>query len=174
MILKELLDNYVNKEPRERKKGFFYASEVSAIIKGYLKPDQFYENRKIDQRGIANVISGQAFEAEFKRILEHNKVSFKHEPRYEVKFDDITITVKPDFEFEDKVIETKFPVSLATDEQYLERYAHQMELEHQATGKKVYLGIFEHPFRLTLVPYKPSEERFEEIKKVLKTFNQFI
>lgn len=174
MKLKELFNNYVNKEPRERNKGFFYASEVGSIINGYLLPSDFYKSKKIDKTGQANIMSGQAFEAEFKKILEHNEIPFKHEPRYEVKFDDITITVKPDFEFADKVIETKFPVKLATDEEYLERYQYQLQLEWEATHKKVYLGIFAHPFNLHLVEFLPDMARFNKIKKALKDFNDFI
>lgn len=175
MKKQELFYNYVNRKDRPpRQKGYFWASEVGSIIKGYLLPSDFFKNKKIDKAGQSNIISGQAFEAEFKRILEHNEIPFKHEPRYEIKFDDITITVKPDFEFADKVIETKFPVRLATDEEYLERYQYQLELEHRATNKKVYLGIFTHPFDLHLVEFSPDIARFNKIKEALKDFNDFI
>ncbi len=174
MKIKEIFKNYVQGENRKREKGKFYASEVGSIIKGYLNEEDFYEERKIDAKGVRNIMSGQAFEAEFKRALEHSNADFKHEPRYEVSFDDITITTKPDFEFDDVVIETKFPVSQGTPEEYLERYKHQLEIEYQATKKKVYLGIFSHPFKLDLYLYEPKKETFEEIKKVLKTFNKFL
>jgi hypothetical protein len=173
MTTKEMCEKYVNKH-RERKKGFFYASEVGSIINGYLKPDKFYEPKKITGIGIKNILSGMAFEAEWKRILEENKREFKHEPRYEVKFDDITITVKPDFEFKDKVVETKFPVRLGSQEEYLERYQYQLELEHRATNKPVYLGIFTHPFDISYYSFTPSDERFNKIKEALQTFNQYI
>jgi len=172
MKLDKLLDNYVNQEPRERKKGYFYASEVGAIIRGYLKPKDFFTRDKIDKRGIKNILSGQAFEAEFKRVLDFNKTEYTHEPRYEVKFDDIVITVKPDFELKDIVIETKFPASLGSPQDYLERYKHQMELEHRATKKPVYLGIFKHPFQLEFYPYKASDKTFNEIKVALQKFNK--
>jgi len=178
MKIDKLLDNYVNQEPRERKKGYFWASDVSSIIKGYLKPKDFFNAHKIDKKGIGNVLSGQAFEAEFKKVLDFNKVEYKHEPRYEVKFDDIVITTKPDFELPKFVIETKFPVSTTdyrgrelTPKDYLKRYRHQMELEHRATKKPVYLGIFKHPFQLEFYPYEASDKTFNEIKVALKKFN---
>ena len=170
MNKQELFYNYVNKEHRERKKGYFYASEVASIIKGYLKPKDFYKPRPIKECN--GVISGMAFEAEFKRMLESNNRKFTHEPRYEVKFDDIVITVKPDFEFEDYVIETKFPYRLGTADDYLERYKHQLELEHQATKKPVKLGIFKHPFDIDFYPYKPSKKTFKEVKVALQNFNK--
>jgi hypothetical protein len=174
MKTQDLLKNAVNREPRERKKGFFYASEVGSIIQGYLTPDKFYQHKKITGQGIGNILSGVAFEAQWVKVLEANKIEFQHEPRYEVKFDDITITVKPDFEFADKVVETKFPVKLGSPEEYLERYQYQLELEYRATNKPTYLGIFSHPFNIDHYLFTPSEERFNKIKKALISFNEFL
>lgn len=173
MNYKELVYNYTNKtkdEPRTREKGKFYASEVGSIIKGYLKPEDFYKIKTIDK--VEPLLSGMSFESTFKAILEYNNINFTHEPRYEIKFDDIIITVKPDFELEDKVIETKFPYKIGTPEEYLERYKHQLELEHQATKKEVILGVFSHPFNINFYHYEPNKKLFKEIKVALKKFNK--
>jgi hypothetical protein len=171
-MIDKLLSEYVNYNEKERQIGRYYSSEVGSIVKGYLKPEQFFTKRKIDKRGVGNIMSGQAFEAELKRALDFSKVKYTHEPKKELKIDDFVIVVKPDFEFEDKMLETKFPVSLGSPDKYLERYKHQLELQWQAFKKPLYLGIFSHPFTLKTYKYEPSDRTYKEIIKAVKKFHK--
>ncbi len=172
-MIDKLLSEYVNHSDKERKVGRYYSSEIGSIIKGYLKPEQFFTKKKIDKRGVGNIMSGQAFEAELKRVLEHSKVEYTHEPKKELKIGkEIVISVKPDFEFKDKILETKFPVSLDTPDKYLERYKHQMECQWQAFKKPIYLGVFTHPFSLRIYRYQESEDTYNEIIQAVKKFHK--
>ena len=168
---KKLIKEHFNKN-KERKKGFFHASEVGSIIQGYLLPCDFYKPRPIKGVSQHYILHGEAYEKQYKELLKD--MDYKHEPRYEVKFDDIIITVKPDFEFADKVIETKAPSTPKTTEKLLDTYQYQLELEHRATNKPVVLCVIETPFRPTYIPFVPSDERFNKIKEALKSFNGFI
>ncbi len=170
-MIDKILSEYVNHNDKERVVGRYYSSEIGQIIKGFLTPDMFFVKKKIDKRGVGNIMSGMAFEAELKRALDFGKVKYTHEPKKELKIDDIIISVKPDFEFEEKILETKFPVSLASPEEYLERYKHQMELQYRAFNKPVFLGVFEHPFSLKTYKYEQSDQTYEEIIKAIKEFH---
>jgi len=175
MKYKELSYNYTNKtkdEPRVREVGKYYASEVGSIMKGYLKPKDYFKPTLVKLWGVGPVLSGKAFEAEFDRMLSYNEIEFQHEPRYEVKIDDMVITVKPDFVFKDRAIETKFPVKKDTPDGYLERWKHQLELEYRATMLPVSLGVFDHPYRIDFYKYEESDELWEEIKVALINFNK--
>jgi hypothetical protein len=168
---KELFDSYVNSKNKEREIGHYYASEVGQIIKGYLKPKDFFTPKKINEFGIKNIMSGMAFEAEFKRALGDRK--FIHEPRKEIHITkDIFIVVKPDFLFDEFLLETKFPAKIGTPDEYLERYKYQMECEYRAFGKKVMLGIFSHPFDLKIYRYKESKKVWEEIQEAIIKFDK--
>ncbi len=171
-MIDKLLSEYVNHNDKERKVGRYYSSEIGSIIKGYLKPEQFFIKKKIDKRGVGNIMSGMAFEAELKRALDFSEVKYTHEPKKELKIDNLVIVVKPDFEFEDKILETKFPVSLGSPDDYLERYKHQMECQYQAFHKPVYLGIFTHPFGLKIYRYQESEDTYNEIIQAVKKFHK--
>ncbi len=170
-MIDKLLYDYVNAEPRERKKGRYYSSEISGIIKNYIKPQNFYKQKVVDKRGVHNVLSGSAFESQLKKILEFHGKEFEHEPKKELKVKDFVIVVKPDFVFADKIIETKLPIRLGTPEDYLERYKHQMETQWQAFKKPVFLGIFKFPFDLQVVEYKPSPKTWKEIQEKLAKFH---
>ncbi len=170
-MIDKLLYDYVNAEKRERKKGRFYASEVSSIIKGYLKPKNFYKYRPVEEKGVHNVLSGIAFEAQLKKIFEFHKIEFEHEPKKELKIKDFVIVVKPDFVFADKIIETKLPIKLGEPEEYLERYAMQMECEYRAFKKPVFLGIFTFPFDLQIVEYKSCDKTWKIIKEKVGEFH---
>ena len=172
MKIREILSKYVNDKDREREIGHYYASEVGQIIKGYLKPKDFFKHREIDECGVKNICSGQAFEAELKRAFEKTKTKYQHEPRKEIHLKDFFIVVKPDFILGDKIIECKFPVRTATPEEYLERYKYQLELEYRAFKKKVYLGIFSHPFDIKTYKYQESEKTWEEIVEALTNFHK--
>jgi hypothetical protein len=170
-MIDKILSEYVNHNGKERKVGRYYSSEIGQIVKGYFKPEQFFIKKKIDKKGVGNILSGMSFEAELKRALDFSKVKYTHEPKKELQIDDFVIVVKPDFEFEDKILETKFPVSLGNPADYLERYKHQLELQHRVFKKDLYLGIFSHPFTLKTYKYQPSDDTYEEIIKAVKKFH---
>jgi len=172
MKIKELLDRYVNKENHERQLGRYWASDIHAIKKGYLKPSNFFKKKKIGERGVRMILVGEAMESQLQKIFEFNKVKSEYQNKYEIKIkDDIVLVVKPDFEFDNLVIETKFPFSPVIDE-IPERYLYQLEAEYRATNKDVYLGVLEIPFRLRLIKYKPMGFRWEETKNILIKFDE--
>lgn len=173
MKIKELLNNYINHEnpDHQRKAGRFWASDIWAIRKGYLTPRNFFKQKIVDELGIRRIIVGEAMEKKLQEILEFNKIKVECQKKYEVKINkDIVLVVKPDFEFSDFVIETKFPFSLISE--IPDKWKDQLEAEHRATSKKVYLGILSSPFNLKLPKYTPSSKRWEEIKQLLIEFNK--
>ncbi len=172
-MINKILYNYINQaKEKEREIGRYWSSEISSIMKGYSKPEDFFKTNPISGAGLKAVLSGMAFEAELKRALDHSKVEYTHEPKKELLIDDIVISVKPDFEFKDKILETKFPVSLGSPADYLERYKHQMECQYRAFNKDVYMGVFSHPFSLKIYKYEPSDRTYEEIIKAVKKFHK--
>jgi hypothetical protein len=171
MKLNNLLLKYVN-QPKERTYGRYYASELYSIIKGYFKPEDFWKIREIDLEGAKNILRGEAYETKFREILEFNKVAFKYgdEIKYEIKINkDIVLVVKPDFEFENFVLETKYPVKHL--EEIPEKWQYQCEAEFRATNKQVIVGIFYNIFDIKFLPYKPSEATWKKIKQSLIDFH---
>jgi hypothetical protein len=172
MKLKTIFSEYVNHNDRERQVGRYYASEVGQVVKGYAKPKDFFTKRKIDRQGVKNIMSGQAFETELKNALDHANRPYEYEPKKEIKIDDFAIVVKPDFVLPEILIETKFPVKLGSPSDYLERYKYQLECEYRAFEKKTYLGIFIHPFDLSLYEYHPSDKLWSEIQDEMRYFHK--
>lgn len=170
MTKDELFLAFVNREQgHERIIGRYWASEISSIRKGYLKPQDFFKKKEIDLQGAKNILSGIAFERQFKEILWETGKEFQ-EPTKELKIGkDIIIVVKPDFLFKDKVLETKFPVSLTKE--IPEKWKDQLECEYRAFKKPTYLGIFSHSFDIGYFRYEPSKERWESIQEIIKDFH---
>ena len=140
-----LLDCVNQSHPRQI--GRYYASEIYQIIKGYLQPKNFFTSKPIDLTGAKNILRGEAYETQFKEVLEANKIKFRYgdEIKREIQLtEEVVLVVKPDFEFEDFVIETKYPTTSITT--IPEKWEYQLEAEYRATNKKVYLGIFSDPF----------------------------
>jgi len=173
MKTNNLLLNFVNKDSHPRERGRYWATDIFPIIKGYLKPKDFFTHKEIDLQGARNIISGEAYESQWKEILEANKIDFKYgnEIKKEIKITDkIILVVKPDFETKNWVLETKYPTKPTNE--IPEKWEYQLEAEFRATKKKVYLGIFEYPFNIKYLEYKPSEERWEFIKETLIKFDK--
>jgi len=172
MLTDKLLLNFVNKDSHPREKGRYWATDIYPIIKGYLKPKDFFTHKEIDLQGSRNIISGEAYENQWKEILDVNKIEYKYgnEIKKEIKIDNIVLVVKPDFEMKEWVLETKYPTKPTNE--IPEKWKYQLECESQATKKKVYLGIFEYPFNIKYLEYKPSKERWEKIKEVLVEFDK--
>jgi hypothetical protein len=170
---KELLLKYVNQDQHPRIAGRYFASEIYQILKGKLTPKNFFEQKEIDIVGARNIISGIAFEAQLKDIFEKTGIKFKYgdEIKREIKItDDIVLVVKPDFEFDDWVLETKYPTR--TRQEIPEWYQTQLECEYRATNKPVRLGIFSYPFDITYINYQPDDKRWELIKQTLIEFDK--
>ncbi len=171
MKSKELLLNYVN-QPHERELGRYYASELYAIIKGYLKPQDFFKQKIINEEGAKNICRGEAYEAKWKDILEFNKIQFKYgdDIKREIKIDkEIILVVKPDFEFENWILETKYPTKPIC--KIPEKWQYQLEAEYRATNKKVVLGIFYDIFDIRYLLYQPDAARWNLICQSLKKFH---
>lgn len=171
----DLLVKYVNWQPREREKGRYWASDIYSIIKGYTTPKNFFEQKEIDIRGARNIISGIAFENILKDIYDRCEIKYKagDEIKREIKIDkDIVLVVKPDFEFDNWVLETKYPTMKRKE--VPEWYLYQLEAEHRATNKNVKLGLFSYPFSIQYVDYKPDDKRWELIQKTLINFHNKI
>jgi hypothetical protein len=172
--IKELINNYYNK-PREKKReiGRYYASELWGIYKGYITPRKFFEQRQIDKQGQANMFRGSAMEEMLAKVLFAENEFFEQQHRYELEISSgIFISGKTDFEWRDKIIETKCP-----DKEIHgipDKYKFQMEFYHRASGKPVYLGIFykNSPEIIKFFPYKPSDETWSSIEKTVIKFNE--
>jgi len=169
----ELFLRYVNQDQHPRIAGRYFASELYQILKGKLTPKNFFEPKQIDITGARNIISGMAFEAQLKDIFEKTGVKFKYgdEIKREIKItDDIVLVSKPDFEFEDWVLETKYPTH--ERQEIPPWYELQLESEYRATNKPVRLGIFSYPFDVTYIKYQPDDKRWELIKQTLIEFDK--
>jgi len=172
MNSKELLKQYVNHSSHPRKKGRFYASEVTAIRKGWKLPEDFFRPNEITNNfdGILNGIMKEDFLA---NILKDKCKCGKDQTKYEIKVnDEIVIVTKPDFEFTNVVWETKAPITYRDFSKIKEGYKDQLECEFRATNKKVFLGYFvEGQIFPILLEYKPSNVRWKNICKKLIEFN---
>ena len=177
--MQKLRSNVVNYDDgkHERKIGRYWASDIYSIAKGYLRVGNFFDRSKINEEGCLNIDMGMALEENLERILTHpaNKTPHKYNPKYVLDiFEGATITVKPDFEFKTSVLETKAPKVITKE--IPEKWMYQLEAEHRATGKEVWLGVFRNdPLRRDTMPdcylYTPSDERWNYSLKVLSTFH---
>lgn len=166
--------NHVGDEKRSRTIGRYWASDIESIKKGYLTPQNFFEQRKVDDNGVRMILSGIAFENMLTKIFEKQKVECITQEKKTLKItDDIELVVKPDFVFPEFIIETKFPFSSINSNEIPERYKSQLECEYRAfEPKRVYLGVFTVPFNMTMIEYIPSQKRWSNVKKVLTDFHE--
>jgi len=168
----DLIVKYVNRNNHQRQKNRYWSSDIYSLIKGHLTPSNYFEPKTIDIEGARNIISGMAYESQWKEILEKTGVKFKYgdEIKREMKItDEITLVVKPDFEFDNWVLETKYPTK--EREEIPEWYLYLLECEFRACQKNVKLGIFSYPFAIKYVPYKPDDKRWDLIQKTLIEFH---
>jgi len=176
MDINEIPIKYVNRGGHERKAGRYWASDIYAIRKGYLRPENFFDKQEIDELGCGRILVGQAMEDMLTKMFKTMEVEVEPQQKYLIQItDEITLTVKPDFEFKDKVLETKFPFSEITE--IPEKWKDQLEAERRALvdagkSKDVYLGILKIPFSITTLKYKPSTRRWQTIQDTLKEFHK--
>jgi len=171
-----LLQQYVNMDDgkHERKVGRYYASEIGYIRKGYLTPKNYFDKKPIDEQGAMNILTGIAYEDMLEKMLVALKKPHQYNPKKEIKIDDFVLVVKPDFVFDNSILETKAPMK--TLEEIPEKWKDQLCVEGIAFEKPVYLGVFGNNFfrrfSITTYKYEPEKGRWEDIKKILIAFHQ--
>jgi len=106
MKLNKMLLSFANREEGHvKKKGVYWSSEIYAISKGYITPENYFEKKDIDLYGAENIILGCAIEEYFNKIFSHNKANCEYQSRKEIKIsDDIVLVVKPDFNFKSCIL----------------------------------------------------------------------
>lgn len=169
MTLQEKKYNYLN-NPKERVLGRYNSSELYSIIAGYKKPENHFKPDPIKPEHLDIVLRGMAMEGQLAIILKDVCKCGENQSKYELKIDDMTIVVKPDFEWTNEVWETKYPKEMVYE--IPRKWRYQLECQYQATHKPVKLMVFSEPFNLTEIPYTPSEKTWEEIKTKLKSYHK--
>lgn len=157
----------IKNDKHKREVGKFWASELNSIIKGYITPKNYFDEKDIDDRGSINIFYGEALESYLGVKFIAHKIITEPQVRKEIKIDDLVLVVKPDFVGE-VVIECKCPEKPITE--IPERYKYQLEAEFQAFQKPVYLLSFQRP--IVMYKYEPSAKRWLEIQLKLKDFNK--
>jgi len=181
----EAIINYTNRrEHHSRELGRYWASEIYGIRKGYKQPEDHFKEQDIDAQGCWRIELGNKAEELLKEVYEHNGKKVGDQKKYEIYIDDgrpvnvinvpdinpeITLVIKPDFEFEDRVEECKF--SLAQPQDIPEKWKDQLECEYRATAKPVYLVML-HNAPPTKHLYKPSELRWKSIQKAIINYHK--
>ncbi|MHA1329785.1 MAG: hypothetical protein ACTSR2_01790 [Candidatus Hodarchaeales archaeon] len=168
--IKKIIKSHITDKQRERQIGRYWATDLYPMIKGYLKPEDFFKEKEYDERSVSYILTGEANEDILTKIFTEQKVKFEPQVKKEIKInDEITLVVVADFVFEDKVIETKHPFKEVG--WIPERYLYQLEAEYRAFKKPVYLGVIGTPFSLRFLKYTPSDERWKQIKEILIRFH---
>jgi len=170
MKIDDIFYKYLNDNPRKREIGRYWASELNSILKGYSKPEDFLKPRKIEGIGMKMCLTGMAYEDMLTKIFEEVGADCKTQEKIELKIEDITLVVKTDYVFPEFVIEAKHPFSEVKEVPI--RYQAQLEATYRAFNKPVFLGIFSAPYNLKLIPYKPSEIRWNNIKNKLLNYHE--
>ena len=130
-----------------------------------------FKKKKIDMEGVRNILRGKADEIMLEKIFEEMDVDFKPQVKKEIRItDEIVLVVKPDFIFPEFILETKHPVRFLMEGEIPTRYQYQLESYYRGFYLPIYLGEFQNPFGVRLIPYIPNKGRWEKIKKVLKDF----
>ncbi|MHA1305320.1 MAG: hypothetical protein ACTSPI_16600 [Candidatus Heimdallarchaeaceae archaeon] len=174
----ELFKAFVNR-PRpdhQRKIGRYWSSEIYAIKQGYDNglPENFFKREPIDEMGCRKIIAGLMAEDMLSKIYETMGVKCEPQLKDTIQItDDIELVVKPDFVYPTHVVETKFTFKEVGNE-IPERYKDQLECEYRLLKKPTYLGIFSVPYDLRLIKYKPSQRRWEGIKRTLIEFDKIL
>ena len=176
MTLQQKISSYLN-SPRERKLGRYYSSELYSIIGGYKKPEDHFKPDPIKPEHQGVVLRGMMAEALLADILKDSCRCGDDQPKYELKIDDeITIVVKPDFEWKNEGWETKYPKVPVSE--VPKKWRYQLECEYRATGKKIKLMVLSDPKEIKTLPfdikeieYQPSEATWQEIIKKIKVYH---
>lgn len=167
-----ILEFFNGGDKKERVIGRYWATDIYQITKGYLTPENFFDDKPIDAIGARRILSGMAFESMLHQVYKKTGIKYEEGAKKEMVISpDITLVVKPDFLFKDRLLETKFPENGLTQREIPEKWKHQLECEYQAYKLPVYLGVFSHPFSVDFLEYKNSERRWSNITKGLIDFH---
>lgn len=172
MKIDDIITSFVNQgSDHKRSVGIYWASEVNQIIKGYLKPENFFDRGKIDLDGAKMISSGIAMENMLTKIFEKTGVECQTQVRKEIEIArGIKLIVKPDYIFKNFVLETKFP--FRPFDEIPTRYQFQLECEYRSCFLPVYLGVFSNPFNVRLLSFTPSKARWRKITNFLIEFDK--
>ena len=171
MQINDLIAQFVNSGSHERKKGRYYSSELYNLLRGKLKPKDFFKERKIDEQGVKNISTGVASEDYLTKVFEGTKTKCKPQDKKEIKItDEIVVVAKPDYVFDEFVLEVKCPVRELNS--IPPWYATQCEAYYRAFKKDVFLGVIVHPFSVKTFKYTPNDELWEDIKIAIKKFHK--
>ena len=189
--IKQLNQAILNKynEPKERKLGRYSATDVYKMRRGDLTPENFFEQSKIDMKGVKNIFRGYAYENQL--LKEFNELEIEQErdgdDQIKIEYDllndkiieegdetpKITLVMKPDFVLPKVVLETKAPNKLR--DSIPPWYLDQCEIQHRLLNKKVVMVLintFDNDLDLLLgIEYKPSDIRWKNIKEIIIDFD---
>jgi hypothetical protein len=181
MTLNEAKYRYLNRldeEPKERVFGRYNSSELYSIIAGYQKPEDHFKHKTIERSErypdqVELVLRGMFIEDGYNKMLKDKCKCGDNQSKYEYKInDEITIVVKPDFEFENEVWEMKCPREMVYE--IPRKWKYQLEMESRATNKPVKLMVIGNMLNEIQIPYEPSDKTFEEIKKAIIKYHKKI
>jgi hypothetical protein len=173
MKISQIIYDYYNK-PKEHKReiGRYWASDINSIRGGWLTPSNYFKQKPINKWSQNNIFWGCAGEAELAKIFKEQGIKFETQIKKELQIEDFILVVKPDFITEEFVMETKCPANETKG--IPDKWLDQLEAEYQAFKKPVYLGILNKSGDkiINTYLYKPNEERWSEIIKILISFHK--
>jgi len=180
MNINQLIFQHYNKpSTHERHKGIYWATDIKRIKDGVLTPENFYSNARdeIDWKGIGNIFTGCAYEAQLIHILNEEKIKCTPHKKKDIKIaKGIILRANLDVMFHKATVEMKAPTKLRFE--IPEWNKDQAETYVRAWKKDVYFYFFvprdmvEQMGKLIIeVKYKPSELRWKNIKKLLIDFD---
>jgi hypothetical protein len=173
MDTNDLVLKRVNKRDggHERRVGKYNSSELYAIIKGYLKPQDFFKEKEIDKMGAGLITIGLACENKLTEIFQTMNTDCEYQVRKEIKInDEIIIVAKPDFVFKTHILEVKTPLN--PQDTIPEKWIYQLEAYYRAFKMPVYLGVIKpQPFWVDEMKYTPNETRWERTVEAVINFH---
>jgi len=154
----QVIADYVNRS-RPRTKGRFYSSELYNIIKGKTTAKNFFNKRKIDEKGVQLISRGVASEDYLTKVFKEMDIKCESQAKKVIDIaPGITLVAKLDFLFKDRIIEVKHPSRTFTE--IPPWYQYQCEAYHRAFNLPVYVWEISEPFNILQLTFKPSEERW--------------
>jgi len=170
MKLNNIISEYVNRS-RPRIEGRYYSSELYNIIKGKTTAKNFFNERKIDEKGVQLISRGIASEDYLTKVFREMDIKCESQAKKVIDIaEGITLVAKLDFLFRDRIIEVKHPSRTFTE--IPPWYQYQCEAYYRAFNLPVYVWEISEPFNIIQLSYKPSEKRWQEIKKALINFHK--
>lgn len=174
MKLNEILVNYINRDKEEkelRKIGRYWSSEIYAIIKDELTPENFFEKKVIDEYGAKCISGGIADENFYTKMFQEMNIECQFQVKKEIQINkEITLVVKPDFIFKDFIAEMKSPNRIHSEIPIWWQY--QLECEYRGFYLPVYLWQVFRPLTIKQLSFTPSKFRWNKIVRTLIEFHE--